>query len=124
MGRDWSAWVAELAARVGALGTTPDAEGLDLGVVVRSDRDTGSEVCSWRLRVEGGVTRLDADCGADAASVLVVDAETADELADGALSVTTALAVGRLRVRGDVGQLLRMTEVVGRLQDALAPASD
>jgi hypothetical protein len=116
--------VAQLADRLAELETATDAEGLDLGLVVRAGEDSGSEVGSWRLRVAGGRARLEPDHGAEATTVLLVDTETAEELAGGALPVTTALAGGRLRVRGDVGQLLRMTEVVSHLQDALAPASD
>ncbi len=110
------AWIDDLAraARATTVADWPSGERLVVEQVVISP------TAGWVMEISTAgmrVTRGRASHPGAVDLTVVVDGRTAEEIVRGTLNAQSALATGRLRVRGDLARL-------GRLQGALAAMGD
>lgn len=98
-----TAWLADLAA--GAAGTSvPDDVDATVEQVVTGGPDGDVR---WSVRLAAGRAQVVPGPAPDADVSLSADWGTALALSNGELAVTDAFLAGRLRLKGDVGVLLR-----------------
>lgn len=112
------AWVAELDAAARDV-RLPDDLCIVVQQVVLGDRGDASE---YTIRIEDGsasVTRGRVD---DAHVVFTQDRDTAEAIAKGELSAQAAFMAGRLRVGGDVRQVIDRARELQVLDDVFGPA--
>jgi hypothetical protein len=112
------AWVAELDAAARDV-QLPDGLSIVVQQVVLGDRGEASE---HTIRIEGGhasVTRGRVD---DAHVVFTQDRATAEAIAKGELSAQAAFLAGRLRVGGDVRQVIDRARELQLLDDVFGGA--
>ena len=66
------------------------------------------------IRVAGTAVSTGEDAAAGAADVTIAGSlETFRDLFEGALSPTTAFMSGRIRIEGDMGMALKLTQILG-----------
>jgi hypothetical protein len=107
-----TAWLADLATSAAAA-SVPD----DLDASVEQVVTGGPEGdVRWSLRLAGGRAQVVTGPAPDADVSLSTDWDTALALSAGELAVTDAFLAGRLRLRGDVGVLLRAAPVLDGLR--------
>jgi SCP-2 sterol transfer family len=81
---------------------------------------TGGAV-TWHVAIEDGKVSLAAGPAARADLRFTTDRATAAGIASGALSAQRAFVEGRLRVGGDLSQLVAHQRAIAAVDDALAP---
>ena len=111
-------------AWIDALGTAAEAAVVDpeLTVVVQQVVvDDGSEV-TYAVRVADGRVSVTAGRADDADISFTQDLDTARAIARGELAAQAAFMDGRLRVGGDLRDLLRHASALAALDDVFAPA--
>lgn len=89
-------------------------------VVQQVVTDEGEGTFRYALRVEDGSVRAVPGEAADADVTFVQDRHTATAIARGDLAAQAAFMDGRLRVGGDLDQLIRSQAALGGLDDVLA----
>jgi putative sterol carrier protein len=112
------AWVADLDAAAAEV-RLPDDLCLVVQQVVLGDRGETSE---YAIRIDGGhasVTRGHVD---DAHVTFTQDRATAAAIAQGELSAQVAFMAGRLRVGGDVRQVIDRARELQALEDVFGQA--
>lgn len=112
------AWVAELDATARAA-TLPEDLRLVVQQVVLSAR--GLET-AYAIRIEGGRASVVSGRVEGADLTFTQDHATAVAIARGELSAQVAFMAGRLRVGGDVQQVMECARELTTLDDMLAPA--
>jgi hypothetical protein len=112
------AWVAELD-RAARSGRWP----ADLSLVIQQIvlEDDGTEV-AYAIQVISGAASVVPGRVDHADITFTQDRATAEQIAKGALSAQVAFMAGRLRVGGDLREVLRRASEVGELGDLFAPA--
>lgn len=112
------AWVAELNAAAGEL-RVPDSLCLVVQQVVVDDRGQASE---YAIRIEGGRASVTPGRVDDAHVTFTQDRATASAIARGELSAQVAFMSGRLRVGGDVRQVIDRAREIQALDDLFGQA--
>jgi putative sterol carrier protein len=112
------AWLDELAAVAGAV-TVPDDLHLVVQQVVLDDR--GRET-AYAIRIAGGRASVTPGRVHDADVTFTQDRDTAVAIAQGELSAQVAFMAGRLRVGGDLHEVMDRTQQLVELGDLFAPA--
>jgi putative sterol carrier protein len=112
------AWLLELDAAAGAA-TVPDDLHLVVQQVVLDDR--GRET-AYAIRFTGGHASVIAGRVDDADVTFTQDRATAAAIAQGELSAQVAFMAGRLRVGGDLHEVMDRTQVLTDLGDVFASA--
>lgn len=110
-------WFANLESAISAITVgQKDESGLALGQVIH---DTPAGTVSYTICLGAGEPgRLVRDAVDGAQVTLVEDFESAQAIHEGA-SVAELLALGKIKVRGDANALLRSTEELAALANAL-----
>lgn len=109
-------WLADLAAAADA-GTGPAGPAFTLQQVVTDD--SGDEV-AWSVTVGAGELCVRPGRAAAPTVTFTQDRPTAAAIHRGELSAQAAFMTGRLRVGGDVRQLLEHQEILATLDDVFA----
>jgi putative sterol carrier protein len=112
------AWVAELNAAAGAL-RVPDDLCLVVQQVVLGDR---GETSTYAIRIEAGRASVTPGRVDDAHVTFTLDRATATSIARGELSAQVAFMSGRLRVGGDVRQVIDRARELQTLDDIFGEA--
>ena len=112
------AWVAELNAAAGALRAPADLC-LVVQQVVLGDRGDES---AYTIRIEGGRASVSPGRVDDAHVTFTQDRATAAAIAQGKLSAQVAFMSGRLRVGGDVRQVIDRARDLQALDDLFGEA--
>jgi putative sterol carrier protein len=112
------AWLAELDAAAGAA-ALPDDLHLVVQQVVLDDR--GRET-AYTIRILGGHASVTAGRVDDADVTFTQDRATAAAIARGELSAQVAFMAGRLRVGGDLHEVMDRNQKLVDLGDLFAPA--
>ena len=112
------AWVAELDAAAGAL-RAPDDLRLVVQQVVLGDRGDES---AYTIRIEDGRASVTPGRVDDAHVTFTQDRATAAAIAQGELSAQVAFMSGRLRVGGDVRQVIDRARDLQALDDLFGEA--
>ena len=109
-------WLAELDRAV-ALDeeVASAASGIHLTIEQVVLNDTGDEV-RYATRVEDGRVRLEPGPVDGAHVTITEDYDTAAALAQGAITPQDAILAGKVKMRGDVGALLKGQEVLERVR--------
>jgi len=111
-------WLAEAASLTAAAGEA-DAVCVVEQVVRCGDRDV-----RYQLRVAADAARLEPHSAGTADLEIAEDYEVAVEISRGQLDPGTALASGRITIRGDAGRLAAVADALAGIGDVLAPLRD
>lgn len=114
-------WLAAFGERL-AVASPLEGEGaLRLGLLVVGE--DGSTRLSYTVELVAGERPRLLGNGTDGAEVTLVESEAAArELAGGGETAASLLEAGRIKVRGDVGALIRGADLVEQLARASGPA--
>ncbi len=112
------AWVAELDAAAHDV-QLPAELSIVVQQVVLADRGEASE---YTIRIDGGGASVTRGRVPDADVVFTQDRGTAEAIAKGELSAQAAFLAGRLRVGGDVRQLIDRARELQVLDDVFGRA--
>jgi hypothetical protein len=112
---DWIEGLDAAARRA----TVPEDVRLVVQQVVRDG--AGPEV-AYAIRIEDGTARVERGLAADADVSFTQDRATAVAIARGELSAQVAFLAGRLRVGGDIRQVIDRGRDLALLDELLAPA--
>ena len=63
---------------------------------------------TWTVRVEGGTVRVDEGDAGEADCVISTSEETFGKIRDGRQNPMTAYMTGKVKVRGDVGAVMKL----------------
>jgi putative sterol carrier protein len=108
-------WLAEAAAL-----TTPAGNDNALCVVEQVVR-CGDRDVRYQLHVGSDAARLDPRAAGTADLEIVEDYDVAAAISRGELDPASALARGRVAIRGDAGRLATVADALAHLGDVLAP---